>query len=412
MSRLDKLIEKLCPDGVEYRALKEIALMKRGTSITKKNVNEGSYPVVSGGREPAYYCAMFNRQGETITVAGSGAGAGYVQYWDTPIFVCDAFSVKGTSLISTKFLYYLLTNKQEAIYSTKKGGGVPHVHISDIENFRIPVPPLEVQAEIVRILDSFTELEKELEKELELRRKQYEYYRDLLLNFKDVHAGGTNAYSVPWLADMLRRLCPDGVEYKTLGEVAVKISDGMHNLPKGIREFGKYPILSAQNINKGMIFTETSKWVNREIFEIENRRTNVQKGDVLLTIVGAIGRTAVVEGELQALFQRSICVIKPDIKLINSRYIAYCLDSTDIQNYMTSNAHGAAQKGLYLKQVSEIKLPVPPLAVQRRIVDILERFDALCNDLTSGLPAEIALRRKQYEYYRDKLLSFKELKAS
>ena len=197
-----------------------------------------------------------------------------------------------------------------------------------------------------------------------------------------------------------------------MGKVAVKISDGMHNLPKGIREFGKYPILSAQNINKGMIFTETSKWVNREIFEIENRRTNVQKGDVLLTIVGAIGRTAVVEGELQALFQRSICVIKPDIKLINSRYIAYCLDSTDIQNYMTSNAHGAAQKGLYLKQVSEIKLPVPPLSVQQRIVDILDRFDALCNDLTSGLPAEIALRRKQYEYYRDKLLNFKELKVS
>ena len=190
MSRLDELIEKLCPDGVEYRVLGEIAVMKRGTSITKKNVNEGSYPVVSGGREPAYYCAMFNRQGETITVAGSGAGAGYVQYWDTPIFVCDAFSVKGTSLISTKFLYYLLTNKQEAIYSTKKGGGVPHVHISDIENFRIPVPPLEVQREIVRILDSFTELEKELEKELELRRKQYEYYRDLLLDFKDVHEGG------------------------------------------------------------------------------------------------------------------------------------------------------------------------------------------------------------------------------
>ena len=183
------------------------------------------------------------------------------------------------------------------------------------------------------------------------------------------------------LDELIEELCPDGVEYKSLGEVAVKISDGMYNLPKGIREFGKYPILSAQNINKGMIFTETSKWVNIEIFEIENRRTNVQKGDVLLTIVGAIGRTAVVEDELQALFQRSICVIKPDIKLINSRYIAYCLDSTDIQNYMTSNAHGVAQKGLYLKQVSEIKLPVPPLEVQQEIVRILDSFTELEKEL-------------------------------
>ena len=253
VSKLDELIEKLCPDGVEYRALREIALMKRGTSITKKNVNEGSYPVVSGGREPAYYCAMFNRQGETITVAGSGAGAGYVQYWDTPIFVCDAFSVNGTSLISTKFLYYLLTNKQEAIYSTKKGGGVPHVHISDIENFRIPVPPLEVQAEIVRILDRFTELEKDMLFELELRRKQYEYYRDLLLDFRDVHAGGTNAYSVPWLADMLHELCPDGVEYKALGEFA-NISRGKIMSKDYLKEnIGEYPVYSSQTENNGQM---------------------------------------------------------------------------------------------------------------------------------------------------------------
>ena len=251
MSRLDELIKQLCPDGVEYRALGEVAVMKRGTSITKKNVNKGSYPVVSGGKEPAYYCDRFNRQDETITVAGSGAG--YVQYWDTPIFVCDAFSVKGTNFISTKFLYYLLTNKQETIYSTKKGGGVPHVHISDIENFRVPVPPLPVQQEIVRILDSFTELEKELEKELELRRKQYEYYRDLLLNFKDVHAGGTNAYSVLWLADMLRELCPDGVEYKALGEFA-NISRGKIMSKDYLKEnIGEYPVYSSQTENNGQM---------------------------------------------------------------------------------------------------------------------------------------------------------------
>ena len=187
MSKLQELIDKLCPHGVEYKELGEVAEMKRGKSITKKQIVEGEYPVVSGGRLPAYYCNQFNREGETITVAGSGAGAGYVQYWSKPIFVCDAFSIKGNNEASTRYLYHFLLSKQNYIYSTKKGGGVPHVHISSIEHMKIPIPPMPVQEEIVRILDLFTELTKELTKELELRKKQYAYYRDKLLAFEELH---------------------------------------------------------------------------------------------------------------------------------------------------------------------------------------------------------------------------------
>ena len=185
---LHSLISHYCPNGVEYKALSEVSDMKRGTTVTKKSVNPGDIPVISGGREPAYYCDTSNRNGETITVAGSGAGAGFVQYWDKPIFVCDAFSVKGIDdLTSTKFLYYVLLSKQEAIYATKKGGGVPHVHISSIKDFEIPIPPLEVQRQIVQILDRFdalcNDLTQGLPAEIEARRKQYEYYRDQLLTF-------------------------------------------------------------------------------------------------------------------------------------------------------------------------------------------------------------------------------------
>lgn len=95
MSKLDELITELCPDGVEYRQLIDVTEMQRGTSLTKKNATEGIYPVISGGTEPAFYCDSYNRENETITVAGSGVGAGYVQYWNEPIFVCDAFSIKG-----------------------------------------------------------------------------------------------------------------------------------------------------------------------------------------------------------------------------------------------------------------------------------------------------------------------------
>ena len=187
MSKLEELINELCPNGVEYKKIKEVTEMKRGSSLTKKNAVEGVYPVISGGRLPAFYCDKFNREGETITVAGSGIGAGYVQYWNEPIFANDCFTLKGNNQVIIKFVYYSLKSIQKQIYETKKGGGVPHCHISSIENLEIPVPLLPIQEEIVRVLDNFTELTAELTEELtaELtsRRKQYEYYRDELFNF-------------------------------------------------------------------------------------------------------------------------------------------------------------------------------------------------------------------------------------
>ena len=132
MNRIEEMIRELCPNGVKYRTLQEISVMKRGTAITKKDIDEGEIPVIAGGKTPAYYCSTPNRIGETITIAGSGAYAGYVAYWDIPIFVSDAFSIKGTDIIKTKYLYHILLNMQERIYATKKGGGVPHVQIKKL----------------------------------------------------------------------------------------------------------------------------------------------------------------------------------------------------------------------------------------------------------------------------------------
>ena len=190
MSKIEQLITELCPNGVEYKAIGEITDMQRGTSLTKNKAIEGNYPVISGGKEPAFYCNQFNREGETITVAGSGVGAGYIQYWNIPIFANDCFTVKGKEDISTKYIYYCMANMQECIYKTKKGGGIPHCHISNIKDFKIPIPPLEVQREIVRVLDNFnaicSDLSAGLPAEIEARKKQYEYYRDKLLTFKEL----------------------------------------------------------------------------------------------------------------------------------------------------------------------------------------------------------------------------------
>lgn len=191
MSKLKELIDKYCPNGVEYKPLgdKDVSIMQRGTSLTKKDATEGIYPVISGGKTPAFYCNLSNRNGETITVAGSGAGAGYVQYWNEPIFVCDAFSIKGADDALTKYLYYCLVNMQDKIYATKKGGGVPHVHISSIDKFLVPLPPPPVQEEIVKILDRFAEYAAELQAELQARQEQYEYYRNKLLTFNEIGGG-------------------------------------------------------------------------------------------------------------------------------------------------------------------------------------------------------------------------------
>ena len=133
-------------------------------------------------------------------------------------------------------------------------------------------------------------------------------------------------------------------------------------------------------------------------------------GDVLLTIVATIGRTAVVKFNSKFLLQRSVCVLKVTDKILPD-FLKYCLDTQRNQRHMIANAHGSAQAGLYLNQVSEIEIPLPPLNEQKRIVEILDRFEALCNDISAGLPAEIEARQKQYEYYRDKLLTFAELSS-
>ena len=181
----------------------------------------------------------------------------------------------------------------------------------------------------------------------------------------------------------------------------------MHNLPKSSLEYGEYPILSAQNIYNNQIDYNAKRFVDSDIFKQENKRTNIEVGDVLLTIVATIGRSAVVKENKKVLLQRSVCALKPNEKVLPG-YLKYSLDKSDIQNYMIKNAHGSAQAGLYLNQVEEITIPLPSLEVQQRIVNVLDNFDAICSDLKIGLPAEIDARKKQYEYYRDLLLTFAE----
>ncbi|EFK3963271.1 restriction endonuclease subunit S [Escherichia coli] len=173
---------------VEWKTLGEVAQFKRGTAITQKQTTPGEIPVVANGPIPTYFHSKSNRQGETIVIARSGAYAGYVSFWNQPIFLTDAFSVHSDlKIVKPKFIYHVLQNKQEHIHAMKKGAGVPHVRVKEFETYDIPIPPITEQDRIVSILDKFDTLTNSitegLPREIELRQKQYEYYRDLLFSF-------------------------------------------------------------------------------------------------------------------------------------------------------------------------------------------------------------------------------------
>ena len=183
MSKIDELLKN---EKVEWRKLGEVCEFRRGQAITKKDIIDGKIPVIAGGQKPAYYHGISNRNGITIAIAGSGAYAGFVSYWEQPIFLSDAFSVEPNESLNKRYLYHWLLSIQHKIFELKQGSGIPHVYGKDLGRFEIPIPSIKTQEKIIKILDKFTnyvtELQAELQAELQFRTKQYEYYRNMLLS--------------------------------------------------------------------------------------------------------------------------------------------------------------------------------------------------------------------------------------
>jgi len=389
-------------EAVEWKTLGEVAEFKRGQTITQKTAQAGVYPVISGGQQPAYYIDQYNRTGQTITVAGSGAYAGFVMFWNEPIFVSDAFSIKANEeVLLPRYVFHFLLNKQNSIFNLKRGSGVPHVYAKDLAVFSIPIPPLRVQVRIVEILDKFTQLEAELEKELaaelEARKKQYVYYRDQLLNFSQYPPLNVN------------------IEWKTLGEVMEIVTDftaagsfasNAQNV-RYLQEPNYALLVRTTDIKQGFKSTEKFIYVDQHAFEYL-WRVNLDKECIILPNVGNCGE---VYHSSPTILPYKNCVLGPNAILVRSekasnKFLYYLFQAEYFQKELAKITSNAGQGKFNKTNLKQIKLPVPPLSEQRRIVDILDRFDTLTNSISEGLPKEIALRRKQYEYYRDALLSF------
>ncbi len=400
MHKIECLLQTLAPKGVEFRKLGEVCDFQKGKSITKKAVTFGKVPVISGGRQPAYYHNEANRSGETIAISSSGVYAGYVSYWDIPVFLADSFSVSPKQkTLMPKYLFHYLTTQQNAIYATKSTGGIPHVYSKDLQNFLIPIPPLEIQQEIVKILDAFTELNTELNTELKARKKQYQYYQNMLLDFKDIHSNHKDAKEKlaqktypKRLKSLLQTLAPKGVEFRKLGDVLEYDQPNKYRVTS--KEFDKSyptPVLTA-----GKTF----------ILGYTNEKDNIyqaSKSSPVIIFDDFTTATQWVDFPFKVK-SNAMKILLPKNPTINIRFIFFYMQTIP---YNISGEHARQ----WISRYSKITIPIPPLEIQQEIVKILDQFLALTTDLLAGIPAEIEARKKQYEYYREKLLSFKPLKA-
>ncbi len=359
MGFMEKLLDGV---GVEWKALGEVAEIKRGTSITKKDVVDGDIPVIAGGRTPAYYHNTSNREGQTIVIAGSGAYAGFISWWEQPIFVSDAFTVKANNFILQRYCFYWLQTLQQQLHDFQSGGGVPHVYPRDIAPLKIPIPcpdnpkkSLEIQAEIVRILDAMTAHTAELTAELTARKKQYDYYRDKLLSFEEGE-----------------------VEWSALGEVA-RIKNGKDH--KSLSE-GSIPVYGSGGI---------MRYVNKYAYD---------QPSVLIPRKGSLGNLFYIDKPFWNV--DTIFYTEVNDSIIKPKFLYYFLTTAKLGEMNQAGGVPSQTQSV----LNKLMIPVPSLEVQSRIVAILDKFDALTSSLTEGLPREIELRQKQYAYYRDLLLSF------
>ena len=376
MSSLDELIAKLCPDGVEYVELSTIAEYAKDR-IDASEIDSETYVGVENllsekkGKTVSSYVPT---EGRLIHFRAGDILIGNIRPYLKKIWLADCAGgtngdvlpvhIKGSNM-EPKYLYYCLSSDQFFLYDMQyaKGAKMPRGDKAAVMEYKVPVPPLEVQREIVRILDKFTALTAELQAELQARKKQYEFYREQLLTIN------TDVKIVPL-------------------ESIADIGTGSSNTNEGLDE-GTYPF-----------FVRSQEPLRKNEYEFDET--------AIITAGDGVGVGKVfhyVEGKY-ALHQRAYRIHIKSAEVL-PRYYFYYMRSAFLPYIQKSMFQGSVAS-IRRPMLNAFPVPVPSISVQIRLINVLDSFDAICSDLYSGLPAEIEARQKQYEYYRDKLLTFKE----
>ena len=383
MSKLDELIRELCPNGVKYKKLVDAVSIERGKRVVRSQLSiRGKYPVYQNSLTPLGYHTDYNYNANTTFIIVAGA-AGEIGFSDKAFWAADdCFTVVCPENVLNRYIYHLLLNNQNQLASKVRKASIPRLSRSAIENLVIPIPPLDVQREIVRILDNFTKLTAELTAELTARKTQYNYYRDYLLSYKD----NVKKYTIAELADTNIGLATSVTQHKRNSGVVL-----IHN----------------SDIQPNKVVLKSIEYVSEEFAE-KNKKKVLRKGDIITVHTGDVGTSAVIDDAFDgAIGFTTITTRIRDRKEITPEYLCHYLNShqckRDIESVTISDRNNLNQKSY-----EKLTVPVPPLDVQNRIVNVLDNFEKICSDLNIGLPAEIEARQKQYEYYRDKLLTFAE----
>lgn len=381
MNKIEELIAELCPDGVEYRKLGEICQIKNGRDY--KHLESGRVPVYGSGGFMGFCVSKASHVGPTVLLPRKGSISN-VFYVEGPIWNVDTvfYTIVNEDKLLTRYFYHVMLDAHIENYSTGSAAR-PSLTQTALKQIEIPVPPIEVQREIVRILDSFAELEAELE----ARKLQYTHYRDRLLSGESLEALDGKPVEMMRLGDVCN--IQRGASPRPIKKFVTKDPSGVPWIKIGdVSTDGKYISCTEERITSDG--AAKSRLLHAGDFVLSNSMSRGRP--YILKIDGCIH-----DGWLSLTnFRNSF----------NSDFLYHLLKSSSIQRYWEMKINTGSVSNLNADLVKATPIPVPSQATQQKVVSILDRFDALTTSLTDGLPAEIEARRQQYEYYRDRLLDF------
>lgn len=390
MSTFNDLLNRLCPNGVAFKPINELIVKAPKSSKGVGGISEmdeGPYIAFTSGTR-VFKVNEFLVDGEYIFM--NDGGQADTNYYKGKAYYSDHVFAFTSKDINVRFLYYYLLKINDIINSEYfRGGGIKNLVKKEFLQIRVPVPPLDVQNEVVRILDNFSNVVFNLKKELIARQKQYDFYKTQLFD-------SLNQYPICHITDI----------------ALIKARVGWQRLTKAeYLQTGNYYLITGTDFNNGLINFSTCVFVSKERYEMDPYII-VHKDDVLITKDGTLGKVAFISSEPDkpATLNSGVFRIKADKTKVYPRYLYHYFTSKDFTDFVESVKTGSTIPHLTQEGLVTLNIPLPPINKQVEISEMLDTFEDYCNNPSRGLLNEINAREKQYEFYREELLTFKEKK--
>ncbi|MFP6043476.1 restriction endonuclease subunit S [Helicobacter pylori] len=436
MHKIERLLQTLAPKGVEFKTLEEVFEIKNGYTPSKNNPEfwkNGTIPwfrmedIRENGRilkDSIQHITPKALKGKKLFPKNSIIISTTATIGEHALLIVDSLANQRFTFLSKKancdlaldmkFFFYQCFLLGEWCKNNTNVSGFASVDMTAFKKYKFPIPPLEIQQEIVKILDAFTELNTELNTELKARKKQYEYYQNMLLDFKDINQNHKDAKEKlaqktypKSLKALLHTLAPKGVEFRKLGDIG-EFTRGNGLLKSDLKDKGR-PVVHYGQIHTqyNLSIDKTISYVNDALF---HKLKKAKPNDILIVTtsenVKDVGKSIAWLGNEEVAFSGEMYSYSTNE---NPKFIIYYFQTWFFQKEKEKKITGTKVMRIHENDLKKITIPIPPLEIQQEIVKILDQFSLLTTDLLAGIPAEIKARKKQYEYYREKLLAFKPL---